>query len=286
MAKCDGHSLVVKVGNINLLPSSREEASEYPGDLLISLGVQITISDVIGFTGIQEFPADLMPATPDHMTIAWPDMSVPLRLNAAWWDKFITWLTSLPEQDVVIHCQGGHGRTGTALAIILGLTDEVERSLAGNWVQKNYCSHAIESNSQIDYIEDILGVKQVNLHPYKPVHVLPNVVKSANSVSYQQSWGQGARDSVMDTTTKDATLWPPVYGATIKQIAEGKSKKVDGQHILKPEHAVQVFYEKPENKINFNDCDPLDIEEYYTALQEAGVAEHPKNLDTYIPLAE
>jgi hypothetical protein len=75
-----------------------------------------------------------------------------------------------------------------------------------------------------------------------------------------------------------------VYGATIKQIAEGKSKKVDGQHILKPEYAVQEFYEKPENKLNF--CDPLDIEEYYIALEKAGVEEHPKNLDTYVPLAE
>lgn len=60
--------------------------------------------------------------------------------------------------DALVFCVGGHGRTGTVLSILYGLTrpdegDPVKR------VRKLYCKKAVESTSQLDYIELMTGIK-------------------------------------------------------------------------------------------------------------------------------
>lgn len=59
---------------------------------------------------------------------------------------------------VEIGCIGGHGRTGTLMAIMLlkaGITDGNE---AMKWVWKNYCTHAIESKKQEWFILKMAAV--------------------------------------------------------------------------------------------------------------------------------
>ena len=73
MATCLGHSKIVEIGNITLIPSSKSEADVYPGDILISLGVSITVGAAVSWKGDQAFPAALVPVDPDHMKIVWPD---------------------------------------------------------------------------------------------------------------------------------------------------------------------------------------------------------------------
>jgi protein-tyrosine phosphatase len=53
-------------------------------------------------------------------------------------------------------CQGGHGRTGTALAILgclLGVIPEGADPVV--WVREHYCLEAVETSKQISYIEKI-----------------------------------------------------------------------------------------------------------------------------------
>lgn len=83
--------------------------------------------------------------------LSWPDYSVPNSLS-----KTIEVMEYLVEQaaagkQVEIGCLGGHGRTGTAIAlmqVILGMSADS----AMEWVWDNYCYWAIESKSQESFI--------------------------------------------------------------------------------------------------------------------------------------
>jgi len=93
------------------------------------------------------------------VTFDWIDGSVP-RLGRYFWQCLLDDIERLAEKegglDLLIMCQGGHGRTGTALAIICclwGLIPE-ERDPV-EWVREKYCERAVETECQIDYIEKV-----------------------------------------------------------------------------------------------------------------------------------
>jgi hypothetical protein len=91
------------------------------------------------------------------LVIAWPDMGVP-GLPREWWDAFVADLLKL-EGNTAMFCHGGHGRTGTALAIIVALCKVVDVSKGEcpiEWVRKHYCNKCVETDGQIRYVEDVL----------------------------------------------------------------------------------------------------------------------------------
>ena len=58
----------------------------------------------------------------------------------------------------MFYCQGGHGRTGTALAIIGALSNCIPPGVDPvAEVRRRYCDLAVESAAQIEYIEAITG---------------------------------------------------------------------------------------------------------------------------------
>jgi hypothetical protein len=56
-------------------------------------------------------------------------------------------------QTVEIGCMGGHGRTGTFLAMLVVLTSDLDGEQAAQWVWDHYCKEAIEGDVQEWYIE-------------------------------------------------------------------------------------------------------------------------------------
>lgn len=91
---------------------------------------------------------------PAVLDIHWPDFSRP-HLGKAWWKNLYEEIKSWPEGDMVVHCMGGHGRTGTALAILAGLNGETQPVA---FVRQNYCKEVVESDEQIRYIRYITGL--------------------------------------------------------------------------------------------------------------------------------
>lgn len=93
------------------------------------------------------------------LTIDWPDYGTPL-LGRDWWDCLIETIGKLPEGSKVgVYCQGGHGRTGTFLSILLYLAGIVPfGSDPVAYVREHYDKLAVESDSQLNYIEAITGV--------------------------------------------------------------------------------------------------------------------------------
>jgi len=93
--------------------------------------------------------------------ISWPDYDIP-ELDRQFWLDLIEVInrkwTTHEITGVTACCVGGHGRTGTTLAILAGLTD-VCRSDPVLFIRKHYCKRAVESKSQIKYIEEMTGIK-------------------------------------------------------------------------------------------------------------------------------
>jgi hypothetical protein len=85
----------------------------------------------------------------------WPDFRAP-DLPKEFWEDLIREFR--PDEPVHVRCTGGHGRTGTALSIIVSLLNLVpEGECPVEWVRRHYCKKAVESYEQILYIRDITG---------------------------------------------------------------------------------------------------------------------------------
>ena len=92
------------------------------------------------------------------IVVKWPDYEAP-DLDPIWWERLVSWfLVQETPIKVGIGCTGGHGRTGTALAILAELSGVCKNDDPVLWVRKQYCEFAVESGTQLDYIEDVTGI--------------------------------------------------------------------------------------------------------------------------------
>ena len=88
-----------------------------------------------------------------EIVIDWPNMGTPYDLPFQFWLDLYQVITQTPK--TLLFCQGGHGRTGTALGILLiasGALKDKKKSIS--WVRENYCRRAIESSKQEDMIKE------------------------------------------------------------------------------------------------------------------------------------
>jgi protein-tyrosine phosphatase len=90
---------------------------------------------------------------------------------------------------VVVMCVGGHGRTGTALAILGCLLGFIPEDMDPvTWVRKHYCEEAVESHAQLDYIERITG-RKVEEHPASSVYLQSGYAGGyGDDYGYWQQW--------------------------------------------------------------------------------------------------
>lgn len=130
---------------------------EQKHDLVLDLadGVKAGVQLLNGTPGLQAFAAKYATAV---MKISWPDMGIPTWGKQVWLDLLDAITNDDQISSVYICCMGGHGRTGTAAAIIgclLGTIPEEECPVL--WLRSNYCDSVVESQSQLDYITKITG---------------------------------------------------------------------------------------------------------------------------------
>lgn len=96
----------------------------------------------------------------DHDHLDWPDFGVPADRAAV-----VSSLQSLLDRarqgrTVEIGCLGGHGRTGTALALLAVLAGHPPDDAVA-WVRHHYCPDAVETRAQLAYVlEDDQGQDQ------------------------------------------------------------------------------------------------------------------------------
>jgi protein-tyrosine phosphatase len=129
------------------------------------------------------------------ISITWPDYSVPA-VSRRRWAEIVEAIHAFAEVpvDILFCCQGGHGRTGTALAIICSLLNIIpENEDPVKWVREKYCKKAVESNEQLNYIELITGrltkeeaYKEQFLQPPSLQSITPFIKGGENLQSAQQ----------------------------------------------------------------------------------------------------
>jgi hypothetical protein len=112
-----------------------------------------------------------------RVALDWPDMGAP-SLTLGFWREAVR-LIRKSKRPVGVCCIGGHGRTGTALAMLAhvmtggGIGDPVA------WVRKIYCENAVESAAQIEYVRSLTG-KAVTSAPSSAYRVYPPVSGGAS----------------------------------------------------------------------------------------------------------
>lgn len=117
-------------------------------------------------------PASPVPKVP-VVTIDWPDGGIP-DFKRADWMRLIEDLAKIKGK-VLVHCMGGHGRTGTALAALLFLSKAVKGDVV-KWLRDFYCQKVVESESQIAYLKR-LGIP-VKAEPRYIVQSIPGWPRS------------------------------------------------------------------------------------------------------------
>ena len=86
------------------------------------------------------------------------DMCAPTKVED--FRSLVTWTKGKLEEGLKVHagCIGGHGRTGMFLA---ALVSEFGEKDAFNYVRKNYCHRAVESQVQMDFLASEYDVKPI-----------------------------------------------------------------------------------------------------------------------------
>lgn len=101
---------------------------------------------------------EALPASPkpiiNELRIDWHDGGVP-DLDKSDWIRLIKDLSQINGK-VLVHCMGGHGRTGTLLTILLSLSRALKKDPV-QWLRKQYCEKVVETQAQIQYLKK-LGV--------------------------------------------------------------------------------------------------------------------------------
>lgn len=92
---------------------------------------------------------------PPFTAIEWPNFRTP-NVSRYFWQLLYERLQSVHGK-TVIFCRGGHGRTGTALAILAHLSGACGSDDPVEWVRARYCQEAVETPTQLNYLNN-LGV--------------------------------------------------------------------------------------------------------------------------------
>ncbi len=117
--------------------------------------------------------------TVPNIWIRWPDYGI-VPFDRAWWESLLAMISQI-DGAVLLYCMGGHGRSGSAAAILCalaGLVPEGDDPVA--WVRQKYCQKVVESDEQCRYIQLITG-RTVMVGPAKGF-----------TTSYANWKGQGA----------------------------------------------------------------------------------------------
>ena len=87
-----------------------------------------------------------------HAHVDWPDFGVPADREAATAALADLLARARAGQRVEVGCLGGHGRTGTALALLAVLAGAPPAEAVA-WVRAAYCAKAVETAEQAAYVE-------------------------------------------------------------------------------------------------------------------------------------
>lgn len=160
---------VFQIGHAKIHAGSSRAPKEKRWDLVINLSGYSNMSpDVQGFNGAEKTCAAFVNGSPTRMSypelcIDWADGRAPFQRRKDW-RRLVSDLQGF-HGDVLIHCIGGHGRTGTLLVVLGVLSGAIPQGEDPVlFIRTRYCKKTVESYKQLDYLIKMIGI-QTNEHP-------------------------------------------------------------------------------------------------------------------------
>lgn len=160
-------------GNVKIWTHPESKASLYAGGwlrgfhprsgwALIDLADHVSPVEIAGknLSGSLAFARSIAAAHEFHapvLNLPIRDYGIP-RLGRIFWDTLAADVVGMLSagRSVAVACEGGHGRTGLVLAILMARIDPTI-SDPQEWVWNNYCIEAIETREQINYVDEMIG---------------------------------------------------------------------------------------------------------------------------------
>ena len=162
MCSHDGMPAICKFGTGTLYATgNRDDWDMSKLDLVISLTGQTLSQTVVlnkqaqSLLPLETYP-NMQASLKAHVSINWKDGGAP-PVNLNFFSDVIDFIQT--GKNVLVHCEGGHGRTGTFVTVLLHLAKhEPSKQDRIAWLRKTYCKKAVETADQMEYLKK-LGVK-------------------------------------------------------------------------------------------------------------------------------
>lgn len=149
--------------------------------------------------------------------IDWPDFGV-IKWKRERFEKLLAAIKNDNIGTVYICCIGGHGRTGSMMTILAGISGAVPKGECPvQWLRDLYCENVVESAGQLDYIEEVTGLK-VTSEPGKSAWV--------NQGAYGGQYGSGWQGQVYGGKKND-----PFFKASSKKKRGGSTRQYAGSYL-------------------------------------------------------
>lgn len=112
-------------------------------------------SDIMNY-GVKDFSIGKPEFLYPFLLVDWPDGGT---ISTQLLDQLVVFIIDKMQhgKKVDIGCMGGHGRTGTLLACVLGSIEDMGVSGSVNKLRRIYCSQAVETVAQVKLVQTYLG---------------------------------------------------------------------------------------------------------------------------------
>jgi hypothetical protein len=148
-AKCyHAPELVFRIDGIDYFAADAHGVGDFSGDIVLNLsGHQRTVS-------LEKIPAELA----EHIVVPYKEVMIPWQdggipyVKTSFWKIIHEYIRNNNYKSVCIHCEAGHGRTGTALAslAIANLAWSVDKAV--KFIRAGVCRHMVETSDQCNYL--------------------------------------------------------------------------------------------------------------------------------------
>jgi hypothetical protein len=202
--KCNGHkhAALVYKSPVKIWAGGKSPNTPIP--------IGSTVLDLVG--GLRSPISGLDALESRIVRIDWPDMGIPA-IDREGWQRIAKALVNL-RKPIMVACLAGHGRTGTCLTILGCLLGQIPRKMDPVlWVRDHYCANAVESKSQIDYIEEMTQRS--------------TAAKPSHATSY--SWTGGGKPA--NNSVQVTSRYPLVSdaGPSAREIGESSPARTGGE---------------------------------------------------------
>ena len=205
-------TLVFEKDGVSFYAGKFSHVSSRSYDLIIDLSGSVTQKvRALGLRGkVAEFANDL---AAQILGVSWPDYGV-IKWDRGLFEQLLEAIKNDKLETVYVCCVGGHGRTGTMISILAGLSGVIPKDECPvEWLRKKYCENVVESQEQLDYVAAITGLK-VSASPGKAYSTYTQVNAGWPPVGggWQGNVYGGSRDYPVINKSFDGEYWEPKEG--------------------------------------------------------------------------